>query len=80
MPNYCLKILSVIAVCFSVVIGGNCQSPIAVMAKDSNVSLLPKKIPITKQRSTKVQLLYDFLNQQNHVPQSPILFRVGWGM
>lgn len=41
---------------------------------------LTKKIPITKKKSTKIQVLYDFLNQQNHVPSPPILFRVGWGM
>lgn len=41
---------------------------------------LTKKIPITKKKTTKVQVLYDFLNQQNHVPSPPILFRVGWGM
>ena len=41
---------------------------------------LTKKIPITKKKSTKVQVLYDFLHNQNHVPSPPILFRVGWGM
>ncbi|MFC4231517.1 hypothetical protein ACFOW1_06435 [Parasediminibacterium paludis] len=41
---------------------------------------LTKKIIITKKKSTKIQVLYDFLNQQNHVPSPPILFRVGWGM
>lgn len=41
---------------------------------------LTKKIPITKKKSTKVQILYDFLNKQNNVPSPPLLFRVGWGM
>lgn len=41
---------------------------------------LTKKIPITKKKSSKVQVLYDFLNKQNNVPSPPILFRVGWGM
>jgi hypothetical protein len=41
---------------------------------------LTTKIVITKKKSTKIQILYDFLNQQNHVPSPPILFRVGWGI
>ncbi len=41
---------------------------------------LSKKIQITKKKTTKVQVLYDFLNKQNNVPSPPILFRVGWGM
>jgi hypothetical protein len=41
---------------------------------------LTKKIQITKKKSSKVQVLYDFLNKQNNVPSPPILFRVGWGM
>jgi hypothetical protein len=48
--------------------------------RQSTLLGLTKKIPITKKKSTKVQVLYDFLHNQNHVPSPPILFRVGWGM
>lgn len=41
---------------------------------------LTKKISITKKKTTKVQVLYDFLYQQNHVQTQPLVFRVGWGM
>lgn len=48
--------------------------------RQSGLLGLSKKIAITKKKTTKVQVLYDFLNKQNNVPSPPILFRVGWGL
>ncbi|MFC4231492.1 hypothetical protein ACFOW1_06310 [Parasediminibacterium paludis] len=41
---------------------------------------LSKKIPIVKNKTSKVQILYDFLCKQNHLQTQPLVFRVGWGM
>ncbi len=48
--------------------------------RQSGLLGLTKKIPIAKKKTTKIQLLYDLLHQQNGIPTQPLVFRVGWGM
>jgi len=40
---------------------------------------LSKKISLSKKRSSKIQLLYDFFYQKNNIRTQPLVFRVGYG-
>jgi len=48
--------------------------------KQSALLGLTKKIKLSKNKTSSIQLLYDFLHNQNQLTSPALQFRVGWGL